>query len=434
MESQWFSPVRMMDVELTRPLPAVPGDGQRGKAWVLGRLHTEPVGVCVVRPGPQGLTSGQLAALLWDEVREPVTERFAEAGLASPRPLTAAGLEADPATWPFLRRRQAALADPPFISVIVPTRGRPERVDDWLACLRRQEYPRFEVVVVDNAPTTDDVRAGVEAAQGVKGGGLSLRYVREPRGGTCWAANAGVAASAGEIITFCADDGEPDPHWLAGLACGFARGDDVGCVTGMVLPARLDTAAQELYEQFGGFRKSRGFSPAIFSRHGPQSPLYPVPPFGTGACVAYRKDALERIGGFDVALGPGTPARAAEDLLAMTMVLLAGYRLAYEPAALMRHEHRRDLDGLRVQMQGYGVGLTAYYAALLRHRPGVLPELIRLAPTGLRYLRAASFPATTAPLDLLDELKRQHRRSMLLGPVAYLRSVRRQARVAAAGY
>jgi O-antigen biosynthesis protein len=425
---QWFSPVRMMDVELTCPLPAVPFDEQREKAWILARLHTEPVGVCVVRPGRHGLTCDQLGALLWPEVREPVTERFAEAGLPPPPSLTGAGLDADPATWPFLRRRQAALADPPFISVIVPTRDRPERVQDWLACLRRQEYPRFEVVVVDNAPTTDDVRAGVEAAQG---SGPSLRYVREPRGGTCWAANAGVAASAGEIVTFCADDGEPDPHWLAGLACGFARGDDIGCVTGMVLPARLDTAAQELYEQFGGFRKSRGFSPAIFSRHGPQSPLYPVPPFGTGACVAYRKEALERVGGFDVALGPGTPARAAEDLLAMTMVLLAGYRLAYEPAALMRHEHRRDLDGLRVQMEGYGVGLTAYYAALLRHRPGVLPELIRLAPAGLRYLRAASFPRTTAPLGLLDGLKRRHRWSMLLGPVAYLRSVRRQARVAA---
>ncbi len=425
---QWFSPARMMDVELTRPLPAVPYDGEREKAWVLGRLHSEPVGVCVVRPGRSGLTADELGRLLWQEVREPVTERFAEAGLPMPRSLTAAGLDADPETWPFLRRRRAALADPPFISVIVPTRNRPERVQDWIACLRQQEYPRFEVVVVDNAPTSDDVRAGVEAAQGC---GLSLRYVREPRGGTCWAANAGIAASAGEIITFCADDGEPDPYWLAGLAAGFTRGDDIGCVTGMVLPARLDTAAQELYEQFGGFRKSRGFSSAVFSRHGPQSPLYPVPPFGTGACVAYRKEALERIGGFDVALGPGTPARAAEDLLAMTLVLLAGYRLAYEPAALMRHDHRRDLAGLRIQQQGYGVGLTAYYTALLRHRPGVLPELIRLMPTGLRYLREASSPRTTAPLDLLDGLKRQHRRSMLLGPLAYVRSAARQARVAA---
>lgn len=425
--AEWFSPVRMMDVEITEPLPAIGCDRQRPRVWVVGRLHTEPVGVCVVRPDPAGLTPDRLGALLWEEIREPVTERFAAAGLPLPRLLAGTGLKADPATWPYLRLRRATLAAAPFISVIVPTRGREERRHTWLRTLSCQEYPRFEVVVVDNAPANDAVRTFVHAAQG---NGMALRYVREPRPGTSWAANAGIAAAAGEIVTFCADDGEPDRHWLTGLACGFTRGDDIGCVTGMVLPARLDTPAQELYEQFGGFRKSRGFSPDVFSRHGPQSPLYPVPPFGTGACIAYRREALERIGGLDVALGPGTPARAAEDLLAMTMILLAGYRIAYEPAALMRHDHRRDLDGLRQQMEGYGVGLTAYYAALLRHRPGVLPELIRLAPTGIRYVRKANFRRTTAPPELLDGLKRRHVRSMLWGPVAYIRSVRRQARVA----
>ena len=297
--SEWFSPVRMMDVEITEQLPPVPYDGQHPRVWVVGRLHTEPVGVCVVHLEQGGLTPDQLGALLWQEIRGPVTERFAAAGLPLPGGLTGRGLAADPAAWPYLRLRQAVLAAAPFISVIVPTRDREERRHTWLDSLSHQEYPRFEVVVVDNAPTNDAIRTFVDAA---RGSAMALRYVREPRPGTSWAANAGVAASAGEIITFCADDGEPDRHWLAGLATGFARGDDIGCVTGMVLPARLDTPAQELYEQFGGFRKSRGFSPAVFSRHGPQSPVYPVPPFGTGACVAYRREALERIGGFDVAL------------------------------------------------------------------------------------------------------------------------------------
>jgi glycosyltransferase involved in cell wall biosynthesis len=425
---EWFSPVRLMDVELTESLPAVPYDGQHRRVWVLGRLHTEPVGVGIVQLDREGLTPDQLGALLWQEFRTPVTERFAGAGLPSPPPLTGEGLEADPATWPFLLRRATVLAAAPVISVVVPTRGRPERRQTWLDCLSRQEYPRFEIVVVDNAPTSDVVRTFVDTAQRR---GMPVRYVREPRPGTSRADNAGVAASAGEIITFCADDGEPDRHWLAGLACGFARGDDIGCVTGMVLPARLETPAQDLYEQFGGYRKGRGFSPDIFSRHGPQSPLYPIPPFGTGACIAFRREALGRIGGFDVALGPGTPSRAGTDLLAMTMVLLAGYRIAYEPAALMRHDHRRDLDGLRQQMEGYGTGLTAYYAALLRHRPSVLPELIRLAPTGFGYLRKADFTRTTAPPELLEGLKRRKRRSMLMGPVAYARSALGQARLAA---
>jgi O-antigen biosynthesis protein len=426
-DGEWSFPVRMMEVELTEPLPAVPYDGRHRRAWALGRLHTEPVGVRVFQLGQEGLTSDQLAALLWQEVREPVIERFTAAGLPLPGPLTGAGLEADPAMWPFLRRRQAVLAAAPFISVVVPTRDRPERVRTWLDSLRRQEYPRFEVVVVDNAPTSDAVRTLVGADQS---GGMALRYVREPRAGLSWALNAGTAASAGQIVAFCPDDGTPDRHWLAGLAYGFAEAEDIGCVTGMVLPARLDTPAQELFEYLGGFSKDRDFSRAVFSRHGPQSPVYPVPPFGAGANMAFRREALERIGGFDVALGTGTPARGGEDTLALTMVLLAGYRIAYEPAALMRHDNRRNLDSLPRQMAGYGVGLTAYYAALLRHRPSVVPELIRQVPTGIRYLRAANFSHTAAP-DLLKGLKRRKQRWMLMGPVAYMRSLRRQARISA---
>jgi O-antigen biosynthesis protein len=113
------------------------------------------------------------------------------------------------------------------------------------------------------------------------------------------------------------------------------------------------------------------------------------------------------------------------------MVLLAGYRIAYEPAALMRHDHRRDLDSLRRQAHGHGVGLTAYYTALLRHRPSVLPALIRLAPTGVSYIRRANYRRTSAPLDLLTDLKRCYRRSMATGPMAYVQSMRMQARVAA---
>ena len=117
-----------------------------------------------------------------------------------------------------------------------------------------------------------------------------------------------------------------------GSRAGSPASDDIGCVTGMILPARLDTQIQEWFEFSGGHSKGRGFSPAVFSRQGPQSPLFPLPPFGAGGNMAFRREALARIGGFDVAMGAGTPARASEDTLALTLVLLAGYRIAYEPA------------------------------------------------------------------------------------------------------
>lgn len=429
-----FSPALMMDVELTEPLPSVRHDG-RHRVWVLGRVHGEPVGSCLLRLNAPGLTPGQLAALLWPELREPVAGRFTAAGLPQPGTLTGQGLTADPARWPFLRRRRAVLAEAPFISVVVCTRDRAGSLEVCLTHLDRQEYPRFEVIVVDNAPTSDAARVLVDARQRLVKS--PHRYVVERRGGLSWARNAGIAASSADVIAFLDDDEVPDIHWLAGLAGGFARGDDIGCATGMILPIRLDTPVQEWFEWSGGHSKGRGFTPAVFSCQGPQSPLFPLPPFGAGGNMAFRRRALARIGGFDVALGSGTPARASEDTLAFTLVLLAGYRIAYEPAALVCHDHYAEPGDLRHQLYGYGVGLTAYYTALLRHRPAALPALLRLLPAAAGYLRGADEKAVAGQkpgagtYELPADFRRTKRRGMLTGPAAYIRSVRRQTRVAA---
>jgi GT2 family glycosyltransferase len=423
-EGEPFTPVRMLDIELARPLPTVTFDGRHRRLCVLGRLHTEPVGVCIVNISQEGLTSDQLAAALWPEFRESVSKRFTAAGLSVPGVLMGDGLKADPAAWPFVRRRLAKLATAPFISVIICTRDRPDSAKNCLRHLARQNYPRFEIILVDNAPTSNAVRAFVDAWHGER----PLRYVLESRPGLSWARNAGIAASSGEIVAFLDDDEEPDSQWLVGLACGFAQGTDIACVSGMVLPARLDTEAQELFEQFGGHCQGRSFTPVIFSAQGPQSPLFPLPPFGVGANMAFRREALAEIGGFDVALGAGTPTRAGEDTLALTLILLAGYRIAYEPTALTRHHHRDDLDGLSSQLLGYSVGLTAFYTALLRRRPSVLPQLLRLIPVALSYLRSAKTTYTSTAVNPLAQLERRQRIWMLKGPAAYLRSRRIQAR------
>ena len=96
--SQDFTPVQMIDLELTEPLPRVSYDGRHTRVWVLGRLHTEPIGVCVVSLDRGDLTPDQLGALIWPEFREPVTRRFAAARLPRPSGLAGGGLDADPAT------------------------------------------------------------------------------------------------------------------------------------------------------------------------------------------------------------------------------------------------------------------------------------------------------------------------------------------------
>src|SRR5262249_51152409 len=156
-------------------------------------------------PG-EGLTPDQVAAALWDEVREAVQDRYRAFGLPCPETLPGTGLAAAPGEWPFLRRRAEVLAEAPFITVVVCTRDRPEQLPGCLRWLEGQQYPRFEVVVVDNAPGGDAVPSVVAAWQGA----MPCRYVAEPRGGLSWARNAGTAAAAGEIIAFLDDDEEPD--------------------------------------------------------------------------------------------------------------------------------------------------------------------------------------------------------------------------------
>ncbi len=417
-----FREIKLIEVELCQPLPELSYDGVSRRVWVLARLLTEPIGACIVDVDGDGLSPARFGDILWHEFQQAIVERFAAACLPAPRLLAGDGLDVTAESWPFLQARSAVLQEPPFISVIVCTYNRPDQLKVCLAHLEQQQYPSFEVIVVDNSPRSDAVRAHVASLDAAR-----YRYVPEPRAGLSRARNTGVSAASADIVAFIDDDEEPDVFWLASLACGFARGSNVGCVTGLIAPASLDTEAQFVFEEIGGHSKGRGFVSAIFSAHGPQSPLYPQPPFGAGGNMAFRREVLTNIGRFDNALGAGTAALGAEDTLALTLVLLSGFSIAYEPAAFVRHHHYRDFDSAARQLRGYAVGMGAFYAALVLHRPSVVWGLARLTPDAVRYLRASRLQARRPAFPLQPKLTSGRGRQMLAGPPAYLRGVIRNA-------
>lgn len=419
-----FSPYLMVEVEITRPIPTLTYSTGRERAWILVRIGTEPIGKLVVELGGKDLSADRLANVIWAEFHQPVIDRFVAADLAAPRILTAGGLPTLTESWPFLRRRRDALAMAPLISVVICTRNRPQYIEQCLRQVHSQEYPNFEIVVVDNTPGAESLKAHVASYQDAP----TIHYVTEPRPGLSRARNAGVRASCGEIIAFIDDDEQPDRYWLAEIATGFSQDANIGCVSGMILPARLETLPQERFEEFGGHSKGRGFSASLFSKEGPQSPLFPRPPFGAGGNMAFRREALAKAGGFDVALGAGTAARSAEDTLAFTLLLLEGYFIAYRPAALVRHKHYESDDDLARQMRGYGVGLTAFYAALVRHRPTTIPALARLGTQAVSYLSGAQSDGSMSGYRLPKPLKRQHRIGLLTGAAAYARSAYAEVR------
>jgi cellulose synthase/poly-beta-1,6-N-acetylglucosamine synthase-like glycosyltransferase len=221
-------------------------------------------------------------------------------------------------------------------------------------------------------------------------------------------------------VAFTDDDALPDPGWLRALLRGFQH-PLVLAVTGLTLPAELETPAQEWFETHRGF--GRGFCRRVFDQ-AHHNPLI-AGPIGAGANMALRTDVLERVGPFDEALDAGTLTRSGGDHDLFTRVLAAGYRIAYEPTALSRHRHRRDWSGLRATLHGYGVGVyAAWTRALLVEGEWSVFALAwgwfrhEQLPSLLRSLRRAP---GSAPLRLvLAEL-----RGCLAGPLAYLRARRR---------
>ena len=249
--------------------------------------------------------------------------------------------------------------DQPAVSVIICTRNRPELLKGCLAAVSAQQYPNYEVIVVDNAPTDTSTRQVAER--------FDVRYVVEPRGGLDWARNRGLTESAAPIVAYTDDDARPDPRWLEELVAGFTS-VDIEAVTGLVVPAELETEAQVLFEDgYGGMGK--GFTPALHSSRGWKKIGYHPERCGVGCNMAFRRDALERLGGFDPALDVGTATGGGGDLDIFQRLVETGAVIAYRPDAIVLHKHRRTWAALQRQLFDNGRAYSAtLWATLVRAR------------------------------------------------------------------
>ncbi len=417
-----FAPTQVLDIDLGRPLPSLPGSAAGGydKARALIRLHGQPLGNIELQLGSQGITSTELATQTWERLADEIGNHLRLDGLRPSR-LTSEGL-------PFPQRPRCCETEPapPFISVVIATRDRADSLVTCLASISKLDYPNFEVIVVDNSPTTD---ATAEVVQRAGEYLANVRYLVESQPGASRARNRGIKESKADIIAFTDDDVVVDCGWLWGFVRGFKSVPNAACVTGLVMPAELETAAQVWFEQYGGF--SRGCHRNLFDLEfsSVSAPVYPYNPgaFGAGASMAFRSDRLRDLGGFDTTLGPGTLCKGGEDLDLFLRVILGGHILVYEPTSLAWHRHRRNRGDLHRQIHDYGVGLASLIMKTLLTRQNAL-DVVRRVPRGIVFLLSPSSPknAPKAPgyprvLSLLEIA------GVLWGPLAYLRSRRRLA-------
>jgi GT2 family glycosyltransferase len=406
-----FVPEPVVDLEL-EPDPSDPGSGltvlspggdRPARVWVLGRRHGAPAAFAPVdAPAGDPLHPSRLRERLEASVRTAPTNPGA------PRPASPADA--------YRRHHRRAIDRAEPLTVVVCTRDRPDDLARCLASLRDQDHPRLDVLVVDNAPT----RPVRELVDGLRTS-LSIRYVLEPRPGLSRARNRALAEVGTDVVAFLDDDEVADHGWATEVGRAFLEDTELVGTSGVVIPGEIASRAQARFEAFGGHSKGRGFTEAEF-RAGAmdQSPLYPLPPFGVGANMAFRRDALLAIGGFDEALGAGTSTRGGEDTLAFTELLLAGATLAYRPTAVTRHFHRATEAELAAQLRDYGLALTAFYAALVVRHPRAVLGLVALVPRAVRdVLDGDSLRNSGIAEGLPAAYMRANLEAMPLGPVRY---------------
>lgn len=237
------------------------------------------------------------------------------------------------------------------VSVVVPTHERPDLLFRCLEALARQSIgpDTYEVIVVDDGSPGGATRRIVEA-HGISSA-VSVRYLRHdsPRGPAA-ARNTGWQAARGEIIAFTDDDTVPDIHWLErGLAAmDGGRGEADGVMGRIVVPLPAQPTDHEL--------DTAGLETAEFAT----------------ANVFYRRDALDRVGGFDERF------RAAwrEDADLYFTLLEEGATLRRAPEAVVVHPARPAPWGVSLKQQQK----TQYNALLYGKHPDLYRGHIGRSP------------------------------------------------------
>ena len=244
------------------------------------------------------------------------------------------------------------------VSLVICTRNRPSFIKTCLESLTNLPCAPAEIIVVDNASDDDQTKKIVSQFSNVT-------YCAEPRPGLDIARNTGIRAASAPIVAFVDDDVTVHPHCMYWVWKSF-EDDKVGAMTGLVLTAQLETKAQYIFEK--EWRFNRGYKYMVFSNDFFSSTLKWGPPvwyIGAGANMAFRKSILEHTGVFDERLDVGAAGCNGDSEL-WFRILANGYSIAYNPRAIVWHEHRRDMKGLKKQLYNYMRGFAA--AALIQQK------------------------------------------------------------------
>jgi glycosyltransferase involved in cell wall biosynthesis len=221
--------------------------------------------------------------------------------------------------------------DWPSMTVVVCAYNASTTVEECLRHTRALDYPRLEVLLIDDGSTDDTA----EIAERVCAGDPRMRVVRAPHQGLSGARNTGWQTATGDLVVYLDSDAYPTPEWPYYLALGLDAAD-VGGVGGPNLPPPgASLAAEKVARAPGG--------PVHVLVSDDRAEHIP------GANMGFWRKVLAEVGGFDEVY-----TAAGDDVDLCWKVLDRDWEIAFHPAALVWHHRRDSTKAYLKQQRGYG--------------------------------------------------------------------------------
>ncbi len=223
----------------------------------------------------------------------------------------------------------------PRVSVVVATYNGAKTLARCLRSLERLRYPNYEVIVIDDG-SKDQTRSLVKR--------YACKAIHVPNGGLSRARNLGIEHASGEIVAFIDADAYADADWLFHMVTTMQE-HGAAAVGGPNLSPPTDPLVAQCVDHAPG-------NPAHVLLSNETAEHVP------GCNMAFRKDALARIGNFDPA-----HRTAGDDVDVCWKLLAAQEKIAFSHAAFVWHHRRKTVRAFLKQQRGYG-----YAEAFLQRR------------------------------------------------------------------
>lgn len=227
-------------------------------------------------------------------------------------------------------------------TVVIPTYERPEKLLSTVETVCNQTVDDYEVIVIDDGSTSADQNAALERVDGWS----HVQVIRQDNTGPAAARNRGWRTTDADIVLFTDDDCIVPDDWIESLLAAFEPG--VGAVGGPLLPDE-ERRQDSVFAAMHAYRNERIYDQPTEPTIGGKDL-----PMGGTANIAYRREALVAVDGFDESF----PAAAGEDADLQDRVVDAGFEMKFVPV-VVEHNDEYTWESFRKRAIRHGSG--AYY-------------------------------------------------------------------------